>query len=160
MLVIPLHCLQSKVSVWLVLLPHLLDDSRWESQLSPSSGRLEKLYNCVVRCARRWKIQNGLETRYVLPLIERECERTHDKMMMSHSEPWKPSTVATLTLSLELFNAGILRNCSLRSFTCSSTKQERNGKCFISNLQKVTKIMGKTKHKTTRGDSPDLCRRK
>ena len=43
-------------------------------------------------------------------------------MMMSHSEPWKPSTVATLTLSLELFNAGIRASCSLSSFTYNWTK--------------------------------------
>ena len=79
----------------------------------------EHLARVKATFTRRWSLRKPIEPLLWPSLIERECERTQDKMMMSHSEPWKPSTVATLTLSLELFNTGILDTCSLRRFTWS-----------------------------------------
>ena len=139
----------SKGKIWHVLVPRSLFDSHSESQRCSSLGHL-----------RKWNVRMWFDTMHVkkfksysiVPLIPCECDRTQDKITMSHSDPWKPSTVATLTFRIELFTSGIFASCSVRSCTYrirtkDKSKEHSDERC-IAIVQ------------TMHFDSPDLCKMK
>ena len=84
------------------------------------------------------------------PIIPFDLDLTHESIITSHSEPWKPSTVATLIFNLELAKAGHLAICRFNMLT----GEEMIELLVIIDLNKPVQCCG---HRTSHLDP---CRRK